>query len=306
MTMNGEEEKTLLAQFEQEIDIDAATLEQYVTMPFNYQLHALLEKESPTTIITTVPVKRSLEATTPDEAAISFHAQGMAQFHPQTIEMDVVVRPAIEEGYPFHITNSPTNKDEFIVNQESEEGNFIEVLSKEQLFVLFASLVHKDGQALLKARDALPEEVRSNPKYLHDLIEQFWMELGEQSGHKYTVTTLEKDISTTTQPYREYLRLTYEEEETLNESLAHLTLENRKEFDALDARDLHKLRITVSSNDITRFDQEAQRHVQSGTGESLTANQSTGQESGRITSLDLNNPLVIKQFVDWFNQLIAA
>lgn len=313
----------LLQSLDQELEVNLASAEYYATMPFDERLLALLESEPATfhtqaTFHTSQNLNRdffpvnytdvfdiTIDSDTIEPLPLdgfAYYLKGSASFDSRHIIMDAKVYPDLNDSGYTTIQNAPENPDTFHMYKSTPHGIVFETLDAKGLLSILASLADIDTS---KLRSIAPDI--TNKTVLHKTIEHLWTSLGEMYGSSKKVRTLSHEVSDEESTIREYLKVTYTDEETPDQSLIHLKLENVKELKDLDINDVHTLKLTFAQNSHTHIKQYAERLVASGIiPMHLVGIDGVRKNNGRTTQLNLNDPDVIKLFVDWFDQLVAA
>lgn len=310
-----------------ELSVDAASAEYYVGMPFDERLHLLLDNELSTTIIkatgeTSQPLdprffppnsiletdvmidEKTIEPIQID--AYTYQLSGALSLDRDKLTIDATINSDLNDERPVHIRNSYDSDDEFIIYKDTFDGMVSDRISTKELAALFGSLSDIDLSAINKSFSSHEEDTPANITLYRRAIETIWSHLGEATGSKIRRRTLIVPLAESNENFSEFIKLRYEEEEKIDESIIRLVLENAKEIERADVEDVHTLKLVFSSESKENLNQSAQRVVSSGMSPmNLLSIDGQKKVDGRVTNLNLNDPEVIKQFVDWFDQLVS-
>ena len=321
-------EQEILAKLDSELSVDAASVEYYVSMPFDERLHYLLDNETTTIEISTSRESsqqldkrffppNSIQPTdllidddtfeTIDIDSFTFRMSGSLSLSADAVSIDASISSHTDEANPVRIRNSSESKDEFFIYKDSDDGLISSRLNTKDLLVLLGSLSNIETSSLSRVLSTLETDNVVHPASYNHLIENLWSQLGDEFGSKIEKKTISVEIPQTNEHYSEVIKLRYEEEEIDSASIVRLTLENVKRIERADVEDVHTLRLAFSSKESDTINQSAERLVSSGiTPMHLMSIDGLKTEKGRPTVLNLNDPEVIEQFVNWFDQLVSA
>lgn len=336
--MNDEERtpvEQILSQLEQELFIDTASIEYYITMPFDERLELLLEEEAPTVAIETggvssylrnhklfppntiEPVEVFLDEDTPSEVdveAFSFKLKGSMRLDHKKISINAEVTSDLNDGVPTFIQDVRGANNEFIVLRSTDTGDgFIhEMLDTVGLIHLLGSFADIDRASMANVLKQATHDGKLRRRDLHILLMNTWSLIGYKMGSKKETKMLSHTLPKESDMYSESIKLERQEEQNQTEDLLRFTLERTKTFEGLDVEDTYSLKLEFSSDpqkaEHTILNQMAERIIASG----ITPLTLVGVSGSRIinggkkTELNLNDIEVITQFVDWFDQLITA